>query len=80
MTAEVLADLGLSERQRKALDLISVEGRLTNQQYQARFGVSKATASRDLENLETKGVLLRVGTTGKGTYYVLRAKGRTRDS
>ncbi len=75
LSAEVLVGLGLSERQREAVNQLRATGRLTNKQYQARFEVSKATASRDLENLQTKGVLEKVGTTGKGTHYVLRTKG-----
>ena len=46
----------------------------------SRFGVSKPTATRDLDGLVSKGVLERVGTTGKGTRYVLRRKGLTKGS
>ena len=42
--------------------------------YQKAFGVSKPTASRDLEDMLRKGILEKIGTTGKGTYYVLNRK------
>jgi ATP-dependent DNA helicase RecG len=49
--------------------------RLSNLDYQKAFGVSKLTASRDLEDMLRKGILEKIGTTGKGTYYVLNRKG-----
>ena len=54
--------------------------RLNNQDYQKAFVVSKPTASRDLEDLVRKGVLEKIGTTGKGTYYVLGRKGLAKGS
>ena len=47
---------------------------------QVEFGVSKATASLHRESLADMGVLEKVGTTGKGTHYVLRRKGLTKGS
>ena len=35
------------------------------------FSVAKRTAHRDLVDLLTKGIIERIGTTGKGTHYVL---------
>ena len=52
-------------------------GRIANKSYQEKFGVTKATASRHLEALADKGILIKIGTTGKGTYYVLSRKGLT---
>jgi ATP-dependent DNA helicase RecG len=54
--------------------------RLSNFDYQKAFGVSKPTASRDLEDMLRKGILEKIGTTGKGTYYVLNRKGLTKGS
>ena len=48
--------------------------------YQKAFGVSKPTASRDLEDMLRKGILEKIGTTGKGTHYVLNRKGLTKGS
>ena len=44
------------------------------------FGVSKPIASRDLDDMVRKGVLEKIGTTGKGTYYILDRKGLTKGS
>lgn len=35
------------------------------------MGLNERQASLDLKALEEKGVLLRVGETGKGTHYIL---------
>jgi ATP-dependent DNA helicase RecG len=66
-----LHELGLNERQMQAVRYLQVSKTLTNAQYQELFGLSKATASRDLSDLVTKKVIAKVGTTGKGTSYVL---------
>ena len=60
--------------------LIKAGDRITNKLYQEKFGVSKPTASRHLEALTEKGVLCKIGTTGKGTHYVLANKGLTKVS
>ena len=72
LTPEVLRDLGLSDRQMKAVDLIRAQGQIGNTEYQEALGVSKRTAHRDLADLVEKGVLERFGTTGKGTSYSIR--------
>ena len=80
LTAEVVSQLDLSERQRQAVLTAKTSRRLSNLDYQRAFGVSKPTASRDLEDMVRKGVLERIGTTGKGTYYILSRKGLTKGS
>ena len=74
LTPERLAGFGLNERQRRALEMLRSTGRITNTEYQTTFSVSKRTAHRDLAELIEKGLVEMVGSTGKGTYYVL-AKG-----
>ena len=74
-TEESLLDLGLSERQILAVQHVKKKRRVTNQEYQLLAQVKKRTASEDLRQLEEKGILERVGSTGKGTYYRLRNKG-----
>lgn len=72
--AERWAGAGLTARQLAALDFLAAAGpagRLTNAEYQARFGVSKATASRELETLTRAGALRKAGTRGVGVHYVL---------
>lgn len=70
----VLIKLGLSERQVEAVKFIKVGGRITNKEYQERFGLKKRQSTDDLKELENKGVLKRVGTTGRGTYYILKGR------
>jgi ATP-dependent DNA helicase RecG len=78
LTESFLATLVLSERQRQALLHLKAVGRLTNAEYQQVTGATKKTATRDLDGLVAQGVLDRVGTTGRGTHYVLARKGDTK--
>lgn len=80
LTATKLAELGLDNRQREVIRHVHVEGRIGNMEYQRLFSASKPTASRELEQLRSMGVLAKVGTTGKGTHYVLAGKGLTKGS
>jgi predicted HTH transcriptional regulator len=74
LTDEVMAGMHLSNRQRRATALVKANGRITNKDYRELTGVITRTASRDLDGLVTKGVLSKVGTTGRSTYYVLAGK------
>ena len=76
LTEEHLRSLGLTERQIKAVLWVKEKGRITNAEYQKVCQVSKRTASDDLSQLEVKGLLERVGTTGKGTHYRLKEQER----
>lgn len=80
LTEQVLSRLNLSDRQAKAVMIAKKGDRLDNKEYQKLFGVSKPTASRDLDDLAAKGILEKVGITGKGTHYVLDRKGLAKDS
>lgn len=80
LTDRVMAELGLNERQKQAIIHVKARTRIANSEYQALVGVARATATRDLEGLLIKGVLEKVGTTGKGTYYVLAKKRLTKAS
>ena len=64
--------LGLSERQKKAVAFVKTNERITNTDFQEAFHVAKRTAYRDLNEMVRKGVLEKIGTTGKGTFYTLR--------
>ncbi|MFC1807932.1 ATP-binding protein [Candidatus Omnitrophota bacterium] len=77
-TNDVLAKLGLNERQVEAVKFVKVESRITNKGYQAKFNLKKRQSTDDLKELESKGIFTRIGTTGKGTYYILKGapKGR----
>jgi predicted HTH transcriptional regulator len=80
LTATKLAEMGLNDRQREVIRHVHIEGRIGNMEYQRLFSASKPTASRELEQLRSMGVLAKVGTTGKGTHYVLAGKGLTKGS
>lgn len=69
LTEAVLDELGVTARQRKALEHLRVQGRLRSAEYQSLTGSSRQTASRDLEDLVRKGLLVRVGE-GRGSHYV----------
>lgn len=71
LTEEALEKLGLSERQKNAVEYIKEKKRITNKEYQDINSVSRQTASRELSDLTQKGILRQVGVTGKGTFYVL---------
>ncbi len=51
---------------------VKEKGRITNKEYQELVNTTKKTASRDLVDLVEKDVFDQVGTTGKGTYYLLK--------
>ena len=74
MTEDVLAAYNLSERKRNAVQFLKVKRTITNSQYQKEFKVAKRTASLDLGELVSVGILEREGRTGKGVMYRL-AKG-----
>jgi ATP-dependent DNA helicase RecG len=60
-----------SDRQIKAIDYVKSYGKITNHEYKNINRVTKKTATRDLQDLAGRGVLLRVGRTGKGVHYIL---------
>ena len=73
LTPGALDALGVNERQRQALLAAKSKGTLTNAEYQRVTSTSRPTAKRDLEDLVSKGVLLRKGA-GRGAYYQLTRK------
>ena len=70
----------LSPRQRKMLNVLldagpdGFEGGMSTKKYESLTGASRATSSRDLTELEEKGVLLRAGS-GRSTRYYLAIPG-----
>ena len=76
LTDQVLIRMGFNERQIGAVKFIKDRGQITNKEYQENFGLKKRQATDDLKELENKEIVKKIGTTGRGTYYVLRgAKG-----
>ena len=71
-TEERLKEMGLNDRQIKAAMYVKEKGKITNKEYQKLNGVIKKTASRDLGVLIDKRILEKIGTTGKGTHYIMK--------
>jgi ATP-dependent DNA helicase RecG len=68
---EDLTNLGLSERQIKAVLYVKEKGKITNGEYQEINEIGKSVTIDDLRNLVDKQLLVRIGETGRGTYYEL---------
>ncbi|HBL76006.1 MAG: transcriptional regulator [Bacteroidetes bacterium GWF2_42_66] len=68
---EYLKSLGLNERQIQAIKFVKENGKITNSEYQANYGVARNTATRDLSELVDKGILKSSETKGAGSYYEL---------
>ena len=69
--AENLKKLGLNERQLMAVEYVKETGSITNSKYQTVCRVSKSTATRDIKELEDKGILVNQGTKGSSAIYGL---------
>ncbi len=64
--------LGLNERQEVALGYLAERGRITNREYQELCpDVSAETIRRDLVDLVSKNLLLKIGEK-RATYYILK--------
>lgn len=68
---ENLKKYNLEERQIKALLFVKEHGKITNIEYQEYLLVSKRTATSDLRLLLEKQLIEKVGSTGRGTFYIL---------
>ncbi|MEZ2442631.1 ATP-binding protein [Chitinophaga sp. RCC_12] len=68
-TNQLINSEHLEERQLKALSYIKEHGSINNVQYQQLTNVSKRTATRDLQELIERKLIVKSGTTGKGTTY-----------
>lgn len=62
----------LSARQLKAVSYIKQHGKISNSKYRELLGVSKPTASKELQDLKIKGILGSTGTKGPGSSYHLK--------
>lgn len=70
-TFEQLRKLGLNNRQLQAIEYVKENRSITNALYQEVSNTSKATATRDIKDLEDKGILMNRGTKGASAIYVL---------
>ena len=71
LTEEQLKKMGLSERHIKVVLHLKSYRRITNQEYQKLFEVSRETATRDLGELTKTGILKSSGSKGAGSYYTI---------
>ncbi len=74
LTDAMISSLNLNERQMSAVTYVKVHARITNKDYRDLTGVIIRTASRDLEEMVSKGVLRKIGVTGRGAHYILADK------
>jgi len=71
-TADQLAELGLNERQIKAVMYAKEKGKITNSEFQALNNCSRNTASAELSLLVEKNLFKTSGQKGAGSFYALK--------
>jgi ATP-dependent DNA helicase RecG len=64
----------LNDRQIKAILYVKKNHKITNSEYQKINEIGKRQASLDLEELQNKGFIVKIGTTGRGTHYILKGQ------
>lgn len=72
--SEYLQTLGLNDRQVKAVLFAKENGKITNSKYQEINDIKKSVSATELQDLTDRGVLEKVGSTGRGTKYILPEK------
>ena len=60
---------GLNERQKKAVEYVRENGRITNREYRQLTGVSRVYALSELNDMVGKGFLLKLGK-GRSVYSI----------
>jgi ATP-dependent DNA helicase RecG len=70
-----LHKIGFNPRQIKAVLYVKENGRITNSQYQKLNEIGKSVAIEELRDLTEKQIFLKIGETGRGTYYELKSQG-----
>ncbi|MBT9130998.1 MAG: hypothetical protein DDT42_01308 [candidate division WS2 bacterium] len=70
-TEDYLKNLGLNERQIKAIEYLKMNKTLTSKKYAELFSITERTARNDLKELINKRVIERKGVSDKTTYYIL---------
>ncbi|NOU48858.1 MAG: transcriptional regulator, partial [Bacteroidales bacterium] len=71
-TDEQLVNLGLNNRQLKAVNFVKEKRKITNKEYQEINGCSRNTASNDLGDLVQKNVFIGSDVKGAGAFYHLK--------
>ncbi len=70
-TEVALQQLGLNERQLRAVKMIKEKGHLTNKEYREILNLPRRTAIRDLADLCGKKVFRKVQASGRNVQYIL---------
>jgi len=68
-TEKTLSKMGLNERQIKAVLYAKQKDSITNKEYRAITGIKERLATIELNDLVSKGIFEKHGTTGRGTFY-----------
>lgn len=68
LTENYLKELGLNQRQIKAVMYVKKEGKITNKEYQRITSIKERLSTIELNTLVEKKVFQKFGTTGRGTY------------
>ena len=71
-TVEYLTQLGLNDRQIKAVAYVKEKGKITNREYQELKGVPRRTAVRELQDIVSKNVFQMIGSAGRKAGYALK--------
>lgn len=71
---QYLRNLGLNERQVKAVLFVKEKGKITNSDYKELNGVSKSTATRDLSELVDKKMIRLEGSGKRDIHYILNQR------
>ncbi|MDR1553583.1 MAG: hypothetical protein LBS69_09005 [Prevotellaceae bacterium] len=71
---EQLEKFGLNDRQMKAVKYVKTKGKITNAEYQEINGIGKSVTIDELRDLVERQIFIRIGETGRGTYYELSNK------
>ena len=61
----------MNERQRKVINYLKQNKRITSKKYAELFSITERTARRDLKSLVDEKILIQTGTGKKSTYYEL---------
>lgn len=76
LTEAIMNELGLNERQKRAMAYLKQYGTIANREYQKITKSIVRTAARDLKKLVSAGLIKPVGSTGREAHYIL-GKNRT---
>ncbi len=66
-----LEKMGLNERQIRAMNYIVKKGSISNKEYISLNNVSRKTATTDLKQLVSDGLLIRIGEGKRKIQYIL---------